>query len=403
MSPPIPTTQTLSDDLIAAISASINQTIPILPKAFNRVLAKVLAGVLVVLYKFGAFIFLQIFVATASFKETTINGRRFTPLIFWGRLIGVGDPDPPVKAELLIDITVINQTGSLLGGQVNVVGSLNGVTYTLQADVLLNAPVVQGTFRASSDAFGTGGAGAQGNLTPGDIVTFTTPVDNVEQDASVNTRTIDGVDGEGEESYRERIKDRFAGRPQGGAGIDYVIWAREVPGITNVYPYTGGPGEVEIFVEATPASSGSPDGIPTPAQLLAVKDAIEKNIAGLATNRPIGSFVIVDAIFRSGFTVDITDLIGEELPTLKTNIEEGVGVHLLEREPFIDGVTPLPKKQDITLDNIRSIINDFANADNGSFSAVVVRFTLSGIPFDVYTLLEGEKAKLTIINYLSSP
>jgi hypothetical protein len=65
-------------------------------------------------------------------------------------------------------------------------------------------------------------------------------------------------------------------------------------------------------------------------------------------------------------------------------------------------VTPLPKKQNVTLDNVRGIVNDFAEAANGSISAVVVKFTVSGLAFNVYTLGEGEKSKLTIVNYLTS-
>ena len=404
MSPPIPTTQELTEQLVASISSSINQTIPFLPKGFYRVLSVAIAGILIVLYKFASFIFLQIFVATASFKETTINGRKITPLIFWGRLLGVGDPDPATKAELLVDITVESQGGTLIGGETNLIGSLNGVTYTLQSDVLLDADIVQGTFRASSDPNQTGGAGAQGNLSTGDILTFATPYGDVAQDAVVNARTADGADGEGKEIYGGKVERRFGGRPQGGAGVDYVYWGTEVdPGIINGYIYTGSPGEVDTYWEATPESSGNPDGIPTTAQLDDVKAAIEKDAGGLALNRPIGSFVNVYPITRNGYTVDITDLTGEDLPTLKINIEDALTIHLWEREPYIDGVTPLPRKQNITLDNIRSIVNDFAEAANGSYSSVVLKYTVSGIAFDVYTLTEGEKAKLTVVNYLTTP
>ena len=402
MPPPIPTTNDLKDGLVAAISSSINQTIPILPKAVVRVLAQVLAAVLVVLYKFASFIFLQIFVATASFKETTVNGVKIRPLVFWGRLIGVGDPDPATKAELLVNITVETPGGELIAGETNIIGSLNGYTYSLQSNVALNASFVQGTFRAVADPVGQGGAGAGGNLSAGDIVTFATPYGDVAPDAVIQTRTVDGANAESKDSYRERIIERFGGRPQGGAGLDYVYWGREVEGIINVYPYTGDPGEVDTYSEATPASSGDPDGIPTAAQLVEIGEAIQNDVGGLALNRPIGSFVNVYPISRTGFTVDITDLTGENLATLKTNIEDAIDIHLWEREPYIDGVTPLPRKRNVTLDNIRGIVNDFSEAANGSFSAVVVKYTISGLPFDVYTLTAGEKSKLTVVNYLTS-
>jgi len=403
MSPPIPTTTELSDSLVAAISASINQTIPILPKAFVRILAKALSAILLGAYKYGAFIFLQIFISTATFSEITVNGRKIKPLVFWGRLIGVGDPDPAVQAELVFDITVINQTGSLTGGEVSLIGSLNGVTYLLQTDVPLDAPVVQGTFRAVDDPFEGAGAGSQGNLSAGDLASFSTPLGDVAPDAVVASRPVDGVDAEGEEVYREKIEERFSGRPQGGADLDYVIWAKEVPGIIDVYPYTGDPGEIDVYNEATPASSGSPDGFPSAAQLLAIEVAIQKNISGLAFNRPLGSFINVFSITRFGVTVDITDLTGEDLPTLKANIDEALAIHLESREPFIDGVTPLPRKQNVTLDNVRGVVNDFAESANGTFTSVVVKFTISGVPISVYTLQEGEKTKLTIVNYLTTP
>jgi len=401
MAPPIPTTQQVADNIQAQIAAKINQTIPQIFKGFVPVLSLALGGVVVGLYKFASYIFLQWFVATAGFEEITINGRKIQPLVFWGRLIDVGDPDAPVAAEIEVEITVENQTGTLLAGETQLVGSLNGVIYLLQTDVPLDAPTKNGTFKAAADPAGESGAGVIGNLSPGDLVSFAQPYSNVAQDAVVTTLTVTGVDGESVDSYRQRIIERFAGRPQGGAGLDYVFWAQEEPVVTNVYPYTGDPGEVDVYseVESTPSN---PDGIPTPADLIAIKDAIENDAGGLALNRPLGSFVNSLAISRRGFDVDITDLTGETLADLKTAIEDALGVFLLEREPYVDGVTSLPRKQDILRDDIRGIVNDYASADNGSFSDVIVKFNDTGVPFSVYTLAAGQKTKIVDVNYLSS-
>ena len=402
MSPPIPTTKELEVGIVASISSKINQVIAQLFKSFVIVLAKTLSGVLIVLYKYAGFIFLQEFVATASFAEITVLGRKIKPLVFWGRLIGVGDPLAATNSELEIDISVITQGGELIAGETQLIGSLNGFTYTLQNNLDLDAPIVQGFFKAAADPFGGGGAGASGNLSAGDVLSFATPYGDVEQDAEVADRIVDGADGESQEAYREKIEDRFGGRPQGGAGLDYVYWALEEAGIINVYSYTGSPGEVDVYSEATPASSGNPDGIPTAAQLEAVYDLIQLDQGGLALRRPLNAFVNSLPITRNGYTIDITDLTGEDLPTLKNNIEEAFDVYFFGREPYIDGVTPLPKKQNITLDDARAVVNDFASAANGSFSSVVIKFTVSGLAFDVYTLTEGEKSKLTIVNYLTS-
>ena len=402
MSPPVPKTSELQTQIITDIEAAINQTVPLLPKAFNRVIAKITAGVLVVLYKYASYIFLQIFVATASFDEITVNGRKIKPLVFWGRLIGIGDPDPAEQAEILIDITVIIQGGTLKASETTVISTDNNVTYSLKTDLLLDADLKQGIFVAVSDPGGNQGAGIQGNLPAGSIVSFTTPYEDIAPDAVVNSIIVSGVEAESEENYRQRIENRFGGRPQGGAGLDYVYWAKEVPGIVNVYPYTGDPGEIDVYSE-TAATPINPDGIPTPAELILIKEAIEKDIAGLAWNRPLGAFVNSYPISRSGFTVDITDLTGENLPILKANIEAAIAEYFLLREPYIDGVTSLPSKQNISQDDLRGIVNDYSSADNGTFSSVIVKFTVSGIPFRIYTLEEGEKAKLTTINYLTTP
>lgn len=402
MAPPAPRTSALQAQIVADIEAAINQTVPLLPKAFNRVTAKILAGVLVVLYKYASYIFLQIFVATASFDKITVNSRKIKPLVFWGRLINIGDPDPAVQAQLLIDITVKIQGGTLKASETTVVSTDNNITYSLNTDLPLDAELKQGIFTAVSDPAGTQGAGIQGNLTAGSVVSFTTPYEDVEPDAIVNSIIVSGVEGESEEIYRQRIENRFGGRPQGGAGLDYVYWAKEVPGVINVYPYTGDPGEVDVYSEVT-ATPTNPDGIPTPAELILIKEAIEKDTGGLAWNRPVGSFVNSYPISRSGFTVDITDLTSENLAALKISLETALTEYFLLREPFIDGVTPLPRKQNISQDDVRGIVNDYATADNGIFSSVIVKFTVSGVPFQIYTLLEGEKAKLTAINYLTTP
>ena len=97
-----PTTQELSAAIVGQIEAQIGQTVPLLPKAFIRVLAKVLAAVFITLYKYIGFIGLQLFVRTASGAATVINGKTITPLIEWGRLIGIGDPLKATAAELTI-------------------------------------------------------------------------------------------------------------------------------------------------------------------------------------------------------------------------------------------------------------------------------------------------------------
>ena len=61
-----PKTSELSQMIIDQLQAAFNQRIPLFPKAFNRVLAKVLAGVFVILYKYAGFLGLQMFARFAT-------------------------------------------------------------------------------------------------------------------------------------------------------------------------------------------------------------------------------------------------------------------------------------------------------------------------------------------------
>ena len=394
-----PTTAEINANIVAQLEATLNQTIPLLPKSFLRVLAKALAGVFILLYKYGGFIFLQIFVATASAKDTTIFGITVNPLTFWGRLIGIGDPVAATNAELLIDITVENQVGQLDSGS-QLINSDNGVTYITIGSVLLDAATVQATVRAVSDQAGGGGAGAIGNLEPGAIVSFANPLPNVARDAVVDSQIVTGADGESTAAYRQRIVDRFQARPQGGAYSDYRIWGEEVAGIINIYPYTSAdPGEVDVYAEAI-AITGNEDGIPTVAQLQEVADSIELDDNGLASRRPANALVNVLAITRTGFDTSISDLVVDNTAQVQADIEDALEDFYLAAAPFVDGLTIPPRKDRITRSALIGLIEDIVTAANGTFTTVIFNKTGLGGSTEIYILQEGEKAKSETVNFI---
>jgi len=394
----VPTTEEIKDLIISQMELALNQAIPLLPKAFQRVLAKALSGVIIILYKYASFIFLQIFVTSATFTATTINGRILQPLLEWGRLIGVGDPTSATNAELIVDVTVENQTGFLQAGT-QLTSNANQVLYSVTTDVALDAATIQANVLAVNDADNTGGGGVIGNLDLGSVISFVSPVDNVARDTVVDSTVTTGADGESVDAYRQRVIDRFQKKPQGGALADYEAWAEEVPGIINAYPYTGDAGEVDVYSEATPESSGSADGIPTAPQLQAVKDSIELDENGKATRRPVLAFVNSLPITRTSFDVDITGLVVDNEAQVKQDIDAGLTSYFLEREPFIVGLSVSPRTDKITVNNISAIVDDFVSAANGTFTSVAVEVTSSGSPFTEYQLGEGEKAKLNVVVY----
>lgn len=397
MSIPAHTSKSISDSIIAQFEAEFGQTVPLLYKAFLRVLAKVLGGVFILLYKYGGFMYLQQFVQTASIKETTILGTVVSPLKFWGRLVGVGDPTAATNAEMTIDITVTNQTGSLPAG-VQLTNVDNGFVYLTTAAVALSSATVSATIRAASDQVGGGGAGTNGNLEVDDVVSFINPLPNVSRNAVVTAQTVTAADAEDTEIYRQRVLDRFQRRPQGGAYADYEAWGEEVEGIVSVYPYTSAyPGQVDLYVEATVASSGSADGIPTTAQLTAVLASVELDDAGLATRRPAGSLVQAYPIVRTAFDVTVSSVATENIPQTEDDIEDALTEYFLGRGPYIVGLQVPPRADQITAAAIGGIIQDIVAAAGGTFSSVSVSVLSVGI--DLYTLGEGEKAKIGTLTF----
>jgi uncharacterized phage protein gp47/JayE len=391
-----PTTQELADTIVASIEAAISQSVPFLPKTFCRVLAKAFAGTQILLWKYAGFIFLQLFVAYATMDETEVNGKKIRPLLEWGRLIGAPDPEPATRAELVIDVVVTNQTG-YLKASTPVVRTESGVVYVVAFDVPLNAATVKATIRASSTQSGGDGSGSIGNLAIGDEVAFASP-QNVAPKALVSAVAKSGADAESTDSYRGRVIRRFQNKPQGGAYADYQQWAEEVAGIVHAYPYTGAPGEVDVYCEATVDSSGSPDGIPTSGQLTAVEDSCELDVGGLASRRPASTAVNALAIRRTAFNVLVRGLEVTDLSGTVAAIEAGVDEHLRSREPFIVGLSVLPRQDRITQAAVSSVVDTIVGAAGGTVAAVQLLDGTGGV-MTARSLGKGEKARLGVITY----
>ena len=388
MSQNVPTISEVSANIYNQLVTNVTGASALLPKAFIRVLSKVLGAVFVILYKYGSFIFLQLFVSTASFKQTEIGGKLITPLIEWGRQIGVGDPAKAIRAEFDTSLEVLTQGGALPSGT-QFLSDDNSVIYISTEAVPLTSASVTVHVKASSDPSDGGGAGVIGNLDVGKTVSLVTPKGDTAAFVTITSQTVTGADAETEENYRARVSDRFKKRLEGGAYTDYEYWGELAADILNVYPYTGPPGRVSVYSE----SATEPDGIPTQAQLDAVKSSkLTLDKSGFATRSPVNAHVDSYPITRLGFTVSVSVFVidGDEIAvkeTIKTLIEQ----YFLDREPYIIGLSVAPKKDSITAGAISGIMNSIAAANGGWVSGVIVK--LGGVP-GVYSLGEGQKCKL---------
>jgi uncharacterized phage protein gp47/JayE len=82
-----------------------------------------------------------------------------------------------------------------------------------------------------------------------------------------------GFDTEDLEVWRARVLERYYWTPQGGADGDYVVWAKEVPGVTRAWTYRHwmGTGTVGVMI----ASSDLINPILDDATVAAVQAHIE--------------------------------------------------------------------------------------------------------------------------------
>lgn len=388
----------ISDGIVSQLEQSLNTQFPLLPKAFNRVLAKAIASAFIMLTHYSNFIFLQQYVAICSAKDIKILGFTINPLNFWGDLIGVAPRKQGERAIHTVTVTV-SQTSGVLDAGTQLLSATNGYTYITSQAYNLTAPSIDIEVKAANDEANNSGIGAFGNLENGTEISFVNPPPNVGKNAVVIDQIQTGADPESVDAYRQRVIDQYKRRKQGGAYIDYKVWGEEVPGIVNVYPYTGQPGEVDVYCEATEASSGSPDGIPTPSQLDAVKASIELDQNGKATRRPAGTFVNTYAITRTGFKVTVNGLIVDNVAQVQQEIERAVTDFFIAAEPYIEGLTVPPRTDTISRVSVESVVYDVVQGNNGTFSSASVTLA-DDTPVSIYQLGVGEKAKLSGISFV---
>ena len=390
----------ISSSIIAQLESTLNQKIPLLQKSFMRAHSQATASVFVMLEHYSTFMLKQWFVSTCSDKDLKILGVTVNPLRFWGDLIGVASQKQGQRAEHTISVTV-EQLGGTLDAGTQLQSSQNGFTYITTQSYLLDANPITINVKAADDPTFNNGIGANGNLTNGAELSFVNPLAQVAKIATVTSQLVTGANPETSQSYRKRVQKAFRRRKQGGALIDLELWALEVPGISSAYPYTGEPMEVDIYVEATPESSGDPDGIPTPTQLDQVKQSIEYDNNGKASRRPVGMFVNTYPITRTGFNVFVSGVIATNEAQVKNQIEQGIKDFFLDAEPFITGLSVPPRKDSISKIAVEGVINDIVRANNAEFLGAAIFEYSNNAPVDIaYQLGTGEKAKAVTVEFV---
>lgn len=189
---------------------------PSLRRSVIAVFARVIAAASHILHGHLDWLYRQLFPTLADEEN----------LLRWGSIWTV-QRKPAEFAQLTLEFT--GAIGSVIPAGHELQRS-DGVLFTLDA----NLTFVSATETAQVTA---AVAGENSNTDNGVLFQLVSPVVGVENEAEVTATVTSGVDEEDIELYRDRVLQRIANPPQGGASADYVRWALEVPGVTRAFPF----------------------------------------------------------------------------------------------------------------------------------------------------------------------
>lgn len=381
--------------LIRSFEHEFNTQLRILPKSFIKILCKVFAGVFIVVYKLVGWYFLQMFPETADWKEVTILGVRLRPLVKLGVLFGVGEPLAGVQWRGIITIDVLTQ-GSVLYSGTQLKSSVTGKLYIVEETKTLLQQ--KETVSVVCTEIGTAG-----NLEQNDTLNFVNPYGFIKTEAVVSDVARVGLDNELESSYRNRVINRFRLQPQGGALADYRIWASEVPGVLNVYPYNDKeqPGGVLLYVSGI--SDVYVDRVPDKGLLKKVGEACTYDPqTGRATRKPLtamldpkndGSYSNVKPVSVAVFDVVITGVSGIAPADFAQVVKPSLQNYFLDRDLYIRGLSDDNNRTNVISKNhVITVINQIAVSVKAIFETAEIR--KDGKVAPLYTLDNGELARL---------
>jgi uncharacterized phage protein gp47/JayE len=226
-------------------------------------------------------------------------------------------------------------------------------------------------------------SGEAGNLQAGETLNIVSAIPDVDGVATVSSITTEAEDQETLEEYRARVIERYQKRPQGGALIDYNIWAREVPGITRSFSYRVDPGFIAVY----PIEDGGATRIPSAAKLAEVDAYIND-----PSRRPLQALTVVAAMTEVVFNVDISNLI-PDTTDIRAEIEQNVEEFLLSRQP----------QQFLNEQNLKNVISEatmISIAIQSGAQSLDLVLKQDTTPVSSYTLGNNELAILGSVTFL---
>ena len=283
--------QTIIDRILSDFQTRIEGASSLLRRSVLGVIARIVAGVVHLLYEYLDYMSKQLFATTSDSAGLDAIASEY----------GVVRK----AAEFAVGSGAIIGTTGILIPEGSELVSTNGYTYTTDADVTLVAG-------AGTLAFTAGIGGEDANDDAGITLTFVSPIAGVNTSVTVDADGISGgTDKEIDSSLRERVLARKRQPPHGGADFDYEKWAKEVSGVTRAWsiPLYNGIGTLGLaFVR-----DNDSDLLPSDTEKLEVynyiishTDTVTGKIVGIPVTAEPGFFMIPLVKLAVNFTIKIT-------------------------------------------------------------------------------------------------
>lgn len=222
-----------------------------------------------------------------------------------------------IAASAATGSVTVTGSGTVPAG--TVLQRADGIEYTVDSEVVISS---SGSVDVTCST-----PGASGNASSGTSLSFVSPIAGIDSTATAGDLT-GGADTETDDALRARLKARVQQTPYGGALYDYIAWAKEVAGVTRVWPKANwlGAGTVGVFFVRDNDASIIPDA----AEVQTVQDYID-------TVRPVTADVTViapieasqdmtisispnDSTTQAAIEAELSDLFSRE-----SNVEDGNG------------------------------------------------------------------------------
>lgn len=257
-----PTLSTIVDRIEADMESRLTGNVSLFRRAVLRILARVFAGAIHLLYGYLQWISKQVMVDQA---ETDVLDRH-------GLIWGITRKAAAYSIGI-VEFTGVNTTVIPEGTEVQ---TEEGIVFVTTAEGTIASGTALVPVQASE-------AGTSGNIVDNTSLALISPITDIDTDCTASGDFTNGQDAETDEEYRARILQRIQNPPMGGTAADFVSWALEVSGVSKAWTFasTPVPGKVTVVIKGT-ASTDTVDNyiserMPITADLV-VEDTDDKTV-----------------------------------------------------------------------------------------------------------------------------